>query len=252
MTAGPLRFSHLRTLGTRSPAHYAADLDLDDTPSMERGSAAHAVMFGTMRVLENPFKQRRGEAYEEWATANADALVLTASDYDKTMGMVESLRKHELAVKALTGRYEHTILWQHEGVECRSTPDCYVWERLSELKTSRSSQPERFIPHAIRMGYPGQLAFYDEALRQTKLACPSEHLIVVAEDSAPYVVTVFRLTDRALEAGAKQWRGWFEQYRVHKDANVWPGYSQGVVEFDVDPPYEMTFADDGETLEEVS
>lgn len=211
---------------------------------MERGSAVHAILLESMRVTCYPGR-RAGKVWESFALENADALILTEKEYERAEAMAESVRQHPLAMRALEGSREQRLEWEMSGLPCRGTPDIWCPERVTDLKTTRSSKPDEFERYAVRAFYPAQLAWYGEGLRILGLADPQEYLIVAVESEAPYPTTVFRLTQRALEDGTKKWRLWFERLKVHIEAGVWPGYSEGVEPIDV--PEEMpefAFADE--------
>lgn len=244
----PLRFSHLRTLGQRSPAHLKAELDggeKGDTTAMLIGSALDASIFGTMPVIVYSGR-RAGHAWEDFATSNCDYLIVSETEFEKVDGMVKSLKNHPGAMKWLEGVRQEAILWNCAGIACRSTPDVYTpgAGRLVDLKTSFTTQPDRLQAHCLKMAYHAQLSFYAEALRITGKANPSQVAIVAVESTPPHPVTILRLSDRTLEAGEKLWRSWFERYRVCAETNLWPGYSQAVVEMDVDEHVELTYGDE--------
>lgn len=240
----PVRFSHLRCVGLKSAAHLAANVS-ESTPAAEKGTAAHAIIFGTRRVVGYfEGKQRRGKEWDAFQADNGDAEILTHSDYADALGMATAVQSHEMAMRALEGTHEKTLLWLHGGVECRATPDAWTSKRITELKTSFSSHPDKFSYLARKVAYGAQLDYYATALRSLKLADPQEHLIVAVESAPPYVVTIFRMSERALEVEAKRWRGWFEKLLVHKASGVYGGYSDAVIDIDVpEEGAELIYAD---------
>ncbi len=58
-----------------------------------------------------------------------------------------------------------------------------------------------------------------------------ELYIIGVESSAPYPVTVLKLTDDMIELGRKTYRLWLEKLRVCLDSDVWPGYTRTIVDF---------------------
>ncbi len=241
----PVRFHHLRTIGAKSPAHLRALLDGDEreqTRPMEKGTATHALLLGGRRVIAYPGAVRRGQEWAAFEAANADAEIITKSDYEAAARMAESVSNNADAMRALSGVREKSIQWSFLGRTCRSTPDSYALELVGELKTCRDSDPARFARYALRMGYHAQCAWYRQAVLESGKGQPREVFIVAVESSAPYPVTVLRLTDRALDMGQRLVRLWFERLLSCEQSGQWPGYVQSIVDFDIpDDDFELTF-----------
>ena len=246
MTLGPIRFHHLKAVG-RSPLHCltALTIESEQTAAMERGSAVHAIMFGTKQVVFYPGKVRHGKQWEAFESEHANDMIVTRKDYDSAHRTVEAIHRHEIAVNLLRGEHEKTLLFKDTGVECRATPDVRGDGFITELKTGATTDPFRFGGLAIRMGYHAQLAWYMNAVKKTKTGNPTKAFIVACEQTAPHAVTVMKLTDRALEKGHALCRMWLERIKVSMDSNSWPAYSDAVVDLDVpDDEFQLKFADD--------
>jgi len=259
-----MRFWHLKQMA-RSPMHYQHVLTAEDSPTydMERGSAVHAVIFGTQKVVGYiRGKKREGKDYEAFKAKHEGALILTANEYDKVCRMSESVWNDPLAMDLLFPKdvslragtqHERTLYFDYMGRSARATPDSVNPAALVELKTSNTSEPEQFMRHAARMYYHAQLAFYRGAVRSCGLGEPRHCYVVAVESSAPHPVTVLRLTDRTLEQGERAVRLWFERLRACEEAGAWPPYVQSVVDWDIEDDLELRFADeDDEMAEEVA
>lgn len=229
----PVRFSHLRTLGQLSPRHLFEAREMSTTISMEKGSAVHAMLSSAERVIGYD-DVRRGKAWEAFKATYSDSLILTAAQFDAAKAMADAIRAHQWAAPLIDGVPEETLFWEYAGVRCRSTPDYYTADRIVEIKTTRTSKPGWFDSIALKSAYHGQLAFYSEALRTTGKANPKEHWIVAVENTHPYVVTVYKLTDRCVAIGDRLWRSWMERFKVCLDCNIWNGYAPAPVDLDVD------------------
>lgn len=246
----PVRFHHLKAIGTKSPAYAQMVMRGEEqapTTAMQLGSGVDAILLGGKRVICYPGATRRGKEWEAFAADNADAEILSRGEYDKAMGMVAAVRANKDAMRLLDGKRQQRLLWHHGERLCQSTPDVYADDFVTDLKTGQSSDPKRFTGQALRYCYNAQLAFYGEALRKLELSTVRDHYIVAVESSPPFPVTILRLTERAIEAGDRMWRGWFEQLRACEESDMWPGYVQSIVDLDVpeDMP-EFTFGDESE------
>lgn len=237
MTRPPVRWSHLRHMA-RSPAHYKYNLDtpFQSTPAMVMGSLVHELVLsgGRDKFAVYEGERRAGKEWEAFkASVEPGTTIVKASEWDEAEMIAEAVLHHPAAVEAIdNGQREVGLSWTIAGRECHGTPDV-LGLSLADLKVTNDSSPDRFTWHARKMGWLGQLAWYYEAARQTQPILPNRVSIVAVESSAPYVVTVFDLTDEALLLGEKTWRLYFERLRACEETDYWPGYVEGVARLDV-------------------
>jgi hypothetical protein len=248
-----VRHSRLKEMG-RSPLHYYHSVqdDRPDTLSLRLGRGAHGLAFG-LPVVVWPGRRagKAWEAFEAERTA-AGCVILNEREHHEAQSVADALRRHRVASDLLFGGqvvHEHTIHWEWMGRACQSTPDALRPSALIDLKTTRSAEPGKFARDAMWMGYHAQLAFYRHGLAQAGLDVPPGTFIVAVESKAPHAVTVLRLTDRALLAGEKLIRLWFERLLQCEAANHWPAYTDAIEPFDVPDDDELRLTIGGEELE---
>lgn len=229
----------------RSPAHYR-EATQDETTAMERGSAVHSLLLGGRSVIQYPGKVRRGKEWEAFEKANKGCQILTATEFGKVMGMADAVRRHRAAMTVLEGEREKEIDWSYLGRACQSHVDVVGAGFITELKTTVSSDPPRFTMQALRMGYHAQLAFYRQAVISSGSGHPQHAYVVAIESSAPFAVTVMRMTDRALDMGSRLARLWFERLLTCEASDYWPAYTEHVVDLDVPEDLELTFEADAD------
>ena len=195
---------------------------------MERGTAVHALLFGTKKVCGYPGQQRRGKEYEAFVAAHPDTEILTSAEYAKALRMASAVAECKLAEPYLQGVFEETLLFKWMGLDCRATPDVRGDGFITELKTSANSDPSKFLWHARRMHYHAQLRFQE-------YGCASnghrmrEHFIVCVESDEPHPVTVFHLEPEAREEGEKLLRLWAERLKNCESSEHYPPYVEYVV-----------------------
>lgn len=248
--SAPVRFSRLKKMG-QSPAHYFADVP-PKSSAVDIGSAADLILFarGERRIIAYPGPVRRGKEWEAFRDDNQDALILTARELDIAEGIVASIKKHPEAMRVLDGELQRNMRWMRGSRECSGTPDVIVPGKfITDLKTGATSDPRRFPWHMRAMGYHAQLAWYREGAFEVFRSLCTDCYIVAAEQKAPYVVTVFRLTESVLDMGSRLARLWFEQLLVCEASGEWPGYAGSVVDLDLpdnDVEIEITSAGEEE------
>jgi hypothetical protein len=235
-----VRFGRLKLMAL-SAAHYRANPQGEST-AMSLGTAVHSELLGGRRITFYPevtasgrSAPRNGSKWDQFKADNADALVLSRAEYDEASRMVEAVRRHPEAMQLLDAPgaiKEKTIEFDYMGLPCRTTPDSRNSGIVVELKTCRSSMPRRFASQSFWSSYHAQCAFH-------RLGCDrsgegkKRPYIVAVESTAPYPVTVFRVTDRAIESGMASLSLWLEQLKVCLDSDQWPAYTQSVIDLDV-------------------
>jgi hypothetical protein len=248
----PIRFHHLKAVG-RSPAHAKHVLDAEalgvttlDTTPIRIGSAVHALVLGGKAIARFDGAVRRGKAWDEFEAMHRDSIILNATEWHKATSMAAAVCKHESAMTLLGGEHEKTLIWEESGRQLRSTPDAARYNELvAELKTCATADPNLFPHQAHRMAYPGQLAMQMDGIKACGLGDPADAYIVAVESSAPYPVTVFKLTDSLIDQGRALYRSWLETFLNCERSGHWPAYTQAIVDLDIrGDDLELTFGAD--------
>ncbi len=239
----PLHFSRLRHMA-RSPMHYAA-ATVEETIAMERGSAVHSLVLGGQPVVAwEEGRPRRGKDFDAFAATNEGALILTATEFAKAQAMAAAVTSNGLAVRVLEGRREVELSWRFGSRECAGRLDVLGNTFVTELKCTTSTEPGKLMWQALRMSWFAQLPWYLDGAMASGAAAPEAAYVVAVEDKAPHVVTVARLTDRALDQGRRTYRGWLERLLVCEASDEWPAYAQHVIDLDVpDEGIALDFSD---------
>lgn len=234
-----VRFSHLRAYG-RSAMHgqHARKVDSEETYAMQRGTAVHALIFGTRKVCGYPGPTRRGKEYDAFAAAHTDYEILTGAEYEKAKRMADALQSNRLAAPYLQGVHEETILFKWMGLDCRATPDVRNEAFLTELKTSASAEPVKFTFQALRMAYHAQM-------RMQQLACGDKRpcYIVCVEAEEPHPVTVFEIDKYTLEIGEKMLVTWAERMKNCESSDQFPPYCQSVYQLTAPEDIEYVYGE---------
>jgi hypothetical protein len=232
-----LRFSTLKLIAT-SPQAYRQHRS-ESSPHLRRGSAVHAIVYGTPSVAV--WDGRR--AGKEWLDflgqhEAAGHLVVNRTEYDDAKAMADAVLSdplvRELDLVRRTAAYvEHTIEWDFMGRPFASTPDIHCPDFVVDLKSTKFAKPSWFLGEMDRRHYSVQLALYRRAIQHRFGYLPREAYTVAVESKAPHHVVIYRHTPRKLDVGERTAVLWLEQLRQCEAADHWPGYVSHVVEADV-------------------
>lgn len=182
---------------------------------------------------------RSGDAWKKFEADNADATILSKSEYESSNRCADAVRRHPRAMDVLSGVMEETIRFTYLGIPSRTTPDVRANNGafVTELKTCRSSRPGRFSSQARWMHYHVQMAWHREGMRRAhlwgnKAAKPIPYIVAVCS-TAPYPVTVFKVTENAMDMGERAYRFWVEQLKGCMESKQWPAYAQDIIDLDI-------------------
>ena len=245
----PLRFSHLKKYAD-SPAHYKHATSAESDASwLRKGSATHALVYGTPPVICYPGR-RSGKEWDAYEAEHRGSVITIASEYEPARAMADAVRNdpmvQSLRLLRPTATIETTITWDCDGIEAQSTPDLWDDEVLVDLKTTRCAKPSWFLREMMKRYYPHQLRFYGNAIESKIGKRPKESYVIAVESVAPHPVVVYRMKPAMLTMAQRQLTMWIEEHRMCVSAGTFPGYVSHVV--DVDVP-EWAISDDEENEE---
>lgn len=235
----PVRFHNLRETG-KSPAHGRASFVSGYSPdslATRIGAGTHAMMFDKPWIV---YKGRRVKGrlkkdgtktesdWDKFSKEHAGKVIMSPSEHAHAEAMCRAVKEHPIANRLLFGEgivHEQTIEFVQGGRARRSTPDARGAFHITELKSARCVERQRFCRDAGYRGYAAQLADQCAAVQALTGRKPREAYIVAVESSWPHVVQVFQATDRALELGAHLCREWLDRLTLCEQTGDWPGYS---------------------------
>lgn len=219
----------LKTLATRTPAHYQWEqAHPKTTDAFTLGTAAHSL------ILENDTTGIEVVAADNWLTkaakeAKAEALAqgkqpLLIKEMAQVVAMRDAVMTHPVASKLFAGhRAEASVFWEENGQQLKCRPDAWLPDKLVDLKTTINADPREFGKTAHNYGYHQSNAHYIDGVKHvTGEELP--FIFVLLEKQPPYLVSVVQLDWEAIELG----RALNDRAkRIHAECtatNHWPGY----------------------------
>ena len=219
----------LKTLATKTPAHYQYDRTHPKfSDAFTLGTAAHSL------ILEGDTSQFVIVDAANWLTkdakaAKADALAagkqpLLTKELEQVKAMHDSVMRHSIALPLFTGhKAEESVFWDEDGLMLKCRPDAWKPGQLVDLKTTVNADPREFGKTAHNFGYHQSAAHYIDGVK----AATGEELpftFVLVEKTAPYLVSVVELDWEAIDLGRALNDRAKRIYRECTETGNWPGY----------------------------
>jgi len=219
----------LKTLATKTPAHYQHDkAHPKSSAAFTLGTAAHSLILeddtsGIVMVDADSWLTKAAKEAKAEALAEGKQPLLT-KEWLQVLAMRDAVMDHPVAGQLFTGhKAEQSVFWDENGLMLKCRPDAWKPELLIDLKTCASADPNEFGKVAHSFGYHQSAAHYIDGVK----AATGEELpfhFVLVEKTDPYLVSVVELDWEAVNIG----RGLNERakrvYRECVESNTWPGY----------------------------
>lgn len=219
----------LKTLATRTPAHYHWDQQHPKhSDAFTIGTAAHSL------ILEDDTSGIVVVATDNWLTKaakeeKASALAagkqpLLVKEMAQVVAMRDAVMAHPVARELFTGhRAETSVFWDESGLPLKCRPDAWKPGGLVDLKSTINADPREFGKTAYNFGYHQSAAHYIDGVQQaTGETLP--FVFVLVEKTAPYLVSVVQLDPEAIEMGRALNERAKRIYQECEETGNWPGY----------------------------
>lgn len=237
-----LNNSDLRFMGV-SPAHFLHNQTekRKDTAALQRGRGVSLALFepelfrSSYAVYEDRRAGKEWERFKEAMGPNVE--ILKPDQYELMKTIATAVRTSEMAKPFVTGgQGEVTICWTHttpavQGVggyslQCKGRLDFVPRNvfALSDVKSTRSAEPEAFSRQAFQLGYHVAGAWYQDAWFNLTGERRPFYLVAV-EATPPHVVQVYELDEQALALGREVYRTRLDRLVICRSESQWPGYA---------------------------
>lgn len=229
--AVPVRFHMLKAFD-ETPAHALIKMKSDGSEGsrdMELGTAAHAILFNTDRVVAATMKRDpRSSKWQDFERLHAGALIVTQSDYDEANYIVDAVRGNVRARELLDAQgvlMEQTVFQDFPGEpydnrSCRFTPDLVLPDVfIADFKTSKSAKPEKWAYLMRDYDIAGQIAWYSVAYPR----CEKFYTVVV--EKGTNIVQVYDVDEPSMQLAWDRNMVRLDKLRKAEETGAWPAYS---------------------------
>lgn len=221
--------SSLKTLATRTPAHYQWDKARPKfSDAFTLGTAAHSLILegdtsGIVIVEAENWLTKAAKEQKTEALAAGKQPLLT-KEMAQVWEMHAAVMAHPKARELFTGhKAEESVFWDEDGLMLKCRPDAWQPGRLVDLKTTVDASPRAFGKTAYNFGYHQSAAHYIDGVKEAT----GEELpftFVLVEKTAPYLVSVVELDAEAIASGRDLNTRAKAIYRECTATGYWPGY----------------------------
>lgn len=219
----------LKTLATKTPAHYQYDKHHPKfSDAFTLGTAAHSLILegdtsSIVVVDADNWMSKAAKEAKSAALAEGKQPLLT-KEMAQVWAMHDAVMEHPEAWKLFNGhRAEQSVFWQEDGLTLKCRPDAWKPGQLVDLKTTVNADPREFGKTAHNFGYHQSAAHYIDGVK----AATGEELpftFVLVEKTAPYLVSVVELDWEAIDLGRALNDRAKRIYRECTENGNWPGY----------------------------
>jgi hypothetical protein len=219
----------LKTLATKTPAHYMFDKSHPKfSDAFTLGTAAHSLILeDDMTAIEIVFAENwltKAAKEAKSAALAAGKQPLLHKEVTQIQAMQYAVMNHPVAGKLLTDHVaEQSVFWDEGGTMLKCRPDAWKPGALVDLKTTVNADPREFGKTAYNFGYHQSAAHYIDGVK----AATGEELpfrFVLVEKTAPYLVSVVELDVEAVNIGRQMNDRAKRIYQECTNTGNWPGY----------------------------
>ncbi len=214
----------------------------EDKACYKLGSAFHTMVLEPDN-FDNEFLvtdlDARTKVFKEFVADNPDKVILKQPDLEAVKLMKDSIMSNPTASKLLNheGEVEDSYFWKDKetGTKCKARldkliPDYQGKSVIVDLKTTADASPAGFEKSMANYGYHRQAAWYSHAVELATGKAPALYIIIACEKVPPYDNVCYLISKTAMETGWQECRQAIEIYRECLEANLWPGYPDGLTE----------------------
>ncbi len=222
----------------------------EDTKALGFGRALHSIVLEGFDAFHKDFaiapkgidkRTTVGKAkYAAFLAKSAGKGIITADEFVHAKNIRDAIFNHPFAKKVLgRGVTEQTIIWESEGILCKSRADALPGgdtRALVDLKTTEDASYDGFLRSVKKYGYARGGAFYldavnfREGVEVEKDERYDAFIFVVVEKKPPYIVGAYQLSGELIEYGREEYLRLLQLDRECKENNFYPAYRSAKLE----------------------
>lgn len=231
----PLRFHMLRAMD-RSPRHAFFALrgatEQRETREMEVGSATHAMVFNTAKVVAATVpRNEKHQKWQDFQRLHEGCYIVTQSEYDKSARLADAIRAHHIVrelLEAKGARIEETRYGERAGRKTRCTADIWHPSYVADLKTTEDVSPDKMADHMRNYDIAGQLEWY---------TTHDQTPYIIAVESATCIVQVYEIDEESMGDAQERNLERLSALMECEEKGFFPSYSNEVLRIKQSPKW---------------
>lgn len=219
-----------------------------ETKPMKLGSIVHMAVlepnkFRSLYKMQPDFGDLRSpknrDKRDAWISDQPkDAMIMTSSEYDSLMNMLESVMNYQngMIVNMLKNAvFEKSGIFRDPdtGLKCRFRTDALQEDMslLSELKTTRDPSYNFFMNEIGNKDYHVQVALYSKGVKEVHGTEPQQKSFIAVQNCEPYHVAVYEMPEGMLSVAEQKVKTGLLRIKKSLETDTWPGIQENGAEF---------------------
>jgi hypothetical protein len=232
---GTVHFSDLKRIADSGVQYlHAISRPFIPTRAMLIGTGVHHIVLGerpTSKVAHFPGDKRAGKAWTEFEAAHPGYDILTNPEWDEAEQIATAVLTDPVAREYLDGaRFEVPLSWEDSGLKCSTTGvDIIQPGRIGDLKTTNTTEIEKWQRQAFSFSYHCQLAWYRRGCVANGIDVSRGMFLLGVDVKPPHEVVVLEMSEDLIDLAERTLSLWMERLKVYVDSRQFPGRAQSAV-----------------------
>lgn len=228
---------------TESPLHYLKYKDMEDTPALQFGRAAHCYILEGSEAFNEEYTImpegmiRRGKDWESFKARHPAKTFISKKDFKQIVEMRESLlRSDAYEYIDAPGKIEVSLFWEEQGIKCKGRLDKLITgsaiDTMVDYKTCADASVEACLKSMKKYKYWLQEAHYGAGYHQVT-GRDIEAIFIFQEKVSPYDVCLVRVADDSSPTAYTSREFYLNSLTTAIKNNDFPGRNKGrgVIDF---------------------
>ena len=234
---GTIHLSNLKKIGDSGKQYIqSCNTKFEPTRAMLIGTGVHHIVLGSRegaKVVHFKGDKRTGKAWTDFATEHDGYDILTNPEWDEAEAIATAVLCDPVAQEYLAGgEYEVPLQWEDGGIRCSTSGVDIIQralKRFGDLKTTNTTEIEKWQRQAFSFSYHCQMAFYGRGCRANGIGVSGGMFLLGVDVKPPHEVVVLEMSEELIALGEKTVSLWMEKLKVYRESNQWPGRAQSAV-----------------------
>ncbi len=246
---GTVHFSTLKKIADSGVQYlHAVSSPFEPTRAMLIGTGVHHLVLGqrpTSKVARFPGEKRVGTAWKSFLEEHDGYDILTEPEWNEAEQIAAAVMADRVAREYLSGaRFEVPLTWEDSGLRCSTTGvDIVQPGRIGDLKTTNTTEIEKWQRQAFSFSYHCQMAWYRRGCIANGIDVSHGMFLLGVDTKPPHEVVVLEMSEELIDLAERTLSLWIERLKVYAESKQFPGRAQSAVVWTI-PSWMQSAADE--------